>query len=148
MTPQVILLVAILCVCQSGSGAVQEETVTLRSRSGVVLSSWIDLLPKVVSCYMSLAGILFPWSSNNPNLIHLHTIVLCTPDNSNSRLPPVQLLPRHLRPVCAVPGVHHLVQVLKMIWSNITTTTPPCCSLAVVKTCSSLVIASLQQRFD
>ena len=139
MTPQVILLVAILCVCQSGGGDVQEKTVTLRSRSGVVLSSWIDLLPKVVSCYMSLAGIYF----------HDHPkIVLCTPDNSVSRLPPVQLLPRHLRPVCAVPGVHHLVQVLKMIWSNITTTTPPCCSLAVVKTCSSLVIASLQQRFD
>lgn len=101
MTPQVILLVAILCVCQSGGGAVQEETVTLRSRSGAVLSSWIDLLPKVISCYMSLAG------------CHLCNFFLGTYDLS---------VPF---PACTTS-----------------------CSLAVVKTCSSLVIASLQQRFD
>ena len=135
-----VLLFSVLFLVAAGGrilGSEISEKTTIKSNAAtLVFSSWMSLLPKVVSCYMALAGenavrIL----SNSLNIIHL------VPSSTLREEPP----DHHL----IFAGCHLCTFFLGTYHMSVAA--PACttsCSLAIFKTCSSLLAASLQQGLN
>ena len=114
------------------SSEISERTIKKSNAAGLVLSSWVNLLPKVVSCYMALAG---------ENIIVVCNLLHLASSSSFWKKSPDP----HLK----FAGCHLCTFFLGTYHMSVAA--PACttsCSLALFKTCSSLLAASLQQRLN
>ena len=141
-----VLLFAVLFLLAAGGrilgSEISEKTIIKSNATTLVFSSWMSLLPKVVSCYMALAGenavrIL----SHSLKIINVCVLLHLVPSSTLREEPP----DHHL----IFAGCHLCTFFLGTYHMSVAA--PACttsCSLAIFKTCSSLLAASLQQGLN
>ena len=134
-TTSVLLFSFLAVTC--GSILSSERSIVESSATTLVLRSWVNLLPKLVSCYMALAGI-FSLTTNLciPHIQHQLSELICS------------IL--SMEAICHLLAGCHLCTFFLGTY-DMSVAAPACttsCSLALFKTCSSLLAASLQQRLN